>query len=483
MSPPFQYHARSRAILSAPVLFGKKLNLRNSSANDLSTTYYYLTLAFVGVMVQIIWDIGSNDVVLGENKDMKKYFDTEDQFVSFLNSPYQTDRCGKCGGIVEASIEPVYLSIDGKILDFEDLPLLKCMTCGNFYLTDYAKDVISGCYSALKKRNDRVVRSRYNGYRKKYNYCPDVDFDYDHRDYNSIPGLCYDDEHSEPGFLQPVYFSKDALIAFVGNPEYEVDLFSETYGQLSRYDPVGFWTYEWGIPLGFNKNRKLVLWLGDIDTMDLQSQRLLKAFNIPSDHLIVDSEFYQAQMNCVFSQPSIEKQIIREKKRFIKNIERKYGIDLRHLTEQDAELEEELQRPIAYTKSAIIQVINAFRRHLIEGIDANGLKTLYEMLYDESSRDKGYKNFGTIKLTDKVLERLVPNSYSEADVKALIAPLYLLNDYRTILDHSIGSDEEMLKKNILDSLGIDNFDKQEQIYLEEIRRLRKLYQMLALLTE
>lgn len=47
-------------------MFDKKmLNLRNSIAHGISTTYDYLSLAFVGVMVQIIWDIYTNDVILG----------------------------------------------------------------------------------------------------------------------------------------------------------------------------------------------------------------------------------------------------------------------------------------------------------------------------------------------------------------------------------------------------------------------------------
>lgn len=28
-------------------------------------TYYYLSLVFAGAMAQIIWDIGTNDVILG----------------------------------------------------------------------------------------------------------------------------------------------------------------------------------------------------------------------------------------------------------------------------------------------------------------------------------------------------------------------------------------------------------------------------------
>jgi len=47
-------------------MFDKRmLNLRNSIAHGISTTYDYLSLAFVGVMAQMIWDISTNDVVLG----------------------------------------------------------------------------------------------------------------------------------------------------------------------------------------------------------------------------------------------------------------------------------------------------------------------------------------------------------------------------------------------------------------------------------
>lgn len=46
-------------------LFDKKmLKLRNSVAHGISTNYDYLSLAFVGVMVQTIWNICTNDVIL-----------------------------------------------------------------------------------------------------------------------------------------------------------------------------------------------------------------------------------------------------------------------------------------------------------------------------------------------------------------------------------------------------------------------------------
>lgn len=424
----------------------------------------------------------SNEV--NQRTMMQKNFETEEEFETFLNLPYQFDRCGNCNNCVEVSIEPVCIFVDKKEIDFDDLPLLKCTTCGKLYMTDYAKEILCGAYTELKKRKEYCVKSCYSGYKKRFDYCQNIDFEYDHRDYTSIPRLCYDVEHSKEGFLQPVYFLKDALIAFVGNPKYEVDLFSESYGKIALYDSQGMYKYEWVVPFGFNSSGKLVMWLGDIDSMDQISQLLLKAYNIPSDHLLVESEFYQAQMNCIFSNPSIEMQIVEEKKRFIQNVKRKYGIELSHLTEQDAGLEKQMQRPIAFTNQALFQVINAFRRHLIEGVSVSGLREFYEKLYKETEREKEYKKFGTIKLTDKILSKLVPSgTYTEQDLKSLIAPLYLLNDYRTILDHSIGSDEEKLKNNILQNLGIDSFDKQEEIYLKEIGRLRKLYQMLALTTK
>lgn len=90
---------------------------------------------------------------------------------------------------------------------------------------------------------------------------------------------------------------------------------------------------------------------------------------------------------------------------------------------------------------------------------------------------------GEIKLIDKILAALLPNSYSTDDEQKLIGPLYLINDYRLILDHSMGSDEEIKKNNILNTLGISTWDNQEELYCKEIKGLKRLYQMLVTITE
>ena len=58
--------AKSQKRITYILGYSKKLlNLRNSIAHGISTNYDYLSLAFVGIMVQMIWDISTNDVILG----------------------------------------------------------------------------------------------------------------------------------------------------------------------------------------------------------------------------------------------------------------------------------------------------------------------------------------------------------------------------------------------------------------------------------
>lgn len=398
-------------------------------------------------------------------EDLNQFLDT----VHFSNCEEQG-----CDGVCEISMQPVHISIIDKTIDFEELPLLKCKKCGHLYMTVYAANMIRCIYEQLKNRSDSGVFCKRTQYLQRYNYCEDINFEYDSRDYRSIPGLCT--LFSNDGFLQPVFFDRKALISFIGDPDYDVDIFSDSYGKIAHLiEP------EWIVPFGFNTNKRLVLWLGDIAQMDQSSQYLLKGRNIPSDHLLMDSQFYQAQLNVIWSDPSTEKQIVRCNEQFISNVKKKYNIDLEHLTDQNVELEKELQRPIAFEKAEILSVINAFRRILVEGINVSGLRKLYEKLYHESERHEDYKDFGSIKLIDYILQKLSPQSHKNG--QNIIGPLYLVNDFRTILDHSIGSNEKRLKNNILKTLNVSSWDKQEEIYCKEIKGLKRLYQMLVAVTE
>lgn len=321
-------------------------------------------------------------------------------------------------------------------------------------------------------------------YKKKFEYCRMADYNYDHKDYYSIPGLCHDDEHTIEGFLTPVYFDRKALIYFIAVPDFEVDIFSETYGRIGKIDPTKKYSYEWTVPFGFNSSGKLVFWLGDLEDLDTQSQMILKGFNIESDHLLIDSEFYQAQMNCVFSENIKEKQILANKRVFISNIKKKYGIDLAHLDEECSAQARNVKRPLVFTEENVSGVINAFDKILVEGFSVAELRKLYELLYPESERNAEYRKWQSIRLIKEVLLKLCDGIKSTSDIETLISPLYILHDYRIYFDHLLSTDKlEETKAHIVSTMGVQSFDEQEAIYFEEIERLNRLFQYLVLLSK
>lgn len=56
-----------------------------------------------------------------------------------------------------------------------------------------------------------------------------------------------------------------------------------------------------------------------------------------------------------------------------------------------------------------------------------------------------------------------------------MSPLYILHDYRILLDHLLSADKiSETKEHIINTLGVQNFDDQETIYIEEIKRLNTL---------
>lgn len=301
-------------------------------------------------------------------------FASYDEFLT----EYQTYRFDECCELVETDLT---CTIEGRILHFSPILVLRCKRCGNEFLPKHTKQMIDGTYRTAVKENQTIGEFYPTGYKKKFEYCTEQNYEYDHRDYYNIPGLCYDEEHSVEGFLTPVYFEKEALVFFLAMPEYEVEILSESYGYIAKKDSSGLYQYDWNIPFGFNTNGKLIMWLGDIDGMDDKTKGILKPFNIPSDHLLIDSEFYQAQMKCVFSEPIIEKRILINKEAFISNIRKKYSVDLSHLTDECQEHEKKVKRPVVFTETAVAEVINAYDKILIEGFNVSEMRKLYEVLY------------------------------------------------------------------------------------------------------
>lgn len=410
-------------------------------------------------------------------------FSTYNDFLTEYQT-YKLDKCSNCEGMRELIDDDVTVVIENRTLHFPELLVLCCNKCGDKCLPEYSKQIIDGAYKSMIEQEQFVGEFVSKSYKKKFEYCKEIDYKYDHKDYYNIPGLCYDEEHSTEGFLTPVYFDRKALIYFISVPDFEVDIFSETYGHIGKKDPEGVYIYDWDVPFGFNSNGKLVFWLGDLNYMDTQSQAILKGFNVDSDHLIVDSEFFQAQMNCTFSKPIIEKQILMNKDSFISNIKKKYNIDLAHLDEECLEHAKNIKRPLVFTEQSVSGVINAFDKVLVEGFNVGRLRELYEALYSENERDAQYGRWQSIRLIKEILLKFCNGIGNMIDVEKLISPLYILHDYRIYFDHLLSMDkQESTKAHIVATLGVQNFSEQEAIYLEEIDRLNKLFQYLVLLSK
>lgn len=409
-------------------------------------------------------------------------FDTYEDFVKEYTN-YRFDKCEACGGIREIVDTDVNVEIDEHYLHFPSLLVLRCKKCGRECLPEHSKQMVDGAYKNMIEQGQTAGQFISKNYKKRFEYCNDCDYSYDHRDYYNIPGLCYDEEHSIEGFLTPVYFDRKGLIYFVQVPDYEVNIFSETYGNIGKPDSEGIYPYEWIIPFGFNNNGKLVFWLGDLDDMDAQSRAILKGFNVESDHLLIDSEFYQAQMKCIFSEPIKETQILNNKDFFIENVKKKYGIDLAHLDDECTIHAINIQRPLVYTEQSVSGVINAFDKVLVEGFDVVQLLILYESMYKENVRPKGYNKWQSIRLIKEILIKFCENT-SDVDIEKVISPLYILHDYRIYLDHLLPLEkQEETKKHIVETLDVNDFSEQKKIYNEEINRLNKLFQYLVLLSK
>ena len=413
---------------------------------------------------------------------MEYIFDSYDDFLKEY-STIRSDECINCGGTCELVDSEVVCYIEGRVLQFPSMLVLRCIKCGEEYLPKHSKQMINVAYKTAVRENQFHGEFRPTGYRKQFDYCQAQNYMYDHRDYFNIPGLCEDKEHFIEGFLTPVYFEKEALVYFLSLPEYEVDIFSESYGNIGKKDLSGEYMYEWNIPFGFNTTGRLIMWLGDIDTLDDKTKNIFKAFNVESDHLLTDSEFYKAQLKCMFSKPIAEKQILINKEIFIKNIKKKYGIDISHLSDECVTHEKKIKRPVVFSEQNVSEVINAYDKVLVEGFDVDQMRKLYEILYSEQERESIYNKWQSIKLLEAIL-RKIGCTATNMDIRTIMSPLYILHDYRIFLDHLLSSDKIAdTKQHIVNTLGVSDFCEQEKIYSEEVRRLGILFNYLAILSK
>jgi hypothetical protein len=283
-------------------------------------------------------------------------------------------------------------------------------------------------------------------------------FLYDPRDYYYIPGLY---RSSEDGYLTPVFFNKEVLLKYIHHPNYAADLASDTSGIIHTEDGRF-------VSFGINRSGRVVMWLGDIGTLPENEQHYLRSENIDSDHDIA-SEFYESQIEVIFTNPSKERIMLRARHEMIKRALEIFSVKVAHLELETVPILKQMIRPVVWDRQTFGRVIDAMNKIMIESIDNKGLRSdLFKM--DASFDPKSLKG---ISLFRAWLERK-----GFTDVEQTISPLIALNGFRIVFDHLLSSTAEQERlSDICGKLRLPpDCRNWEEIYDTLIVGLQKMYE-------
>lgn len=358
------------------------------------------------------------------------------------------------------------LHVDGIFVELEGVPLLKNEENSEIHLPDRTKQLIKYFVQEAKKhRKPGVLLKPKELGLKRYDYATKFEFLYSQLDHEYIPGLA---RPWDEGFLTPVFFKLAALNKYSQNPDYELDLFSESYGSIRHND--------WSIEFGINKNNKVIMWLGDIEKLPDSEKYYLRSENLPSDHDI-HSEFYDAQIEIKWSEPSRQSSLFHLRKQLKEISLKKYDLDLYHLDGEVSKVIENLHRPVFWEDKHVGPVIESFNRVFVESLNSSAIKE--NIVKHLSTAD--VKGKGSLKL----FEAWMKIRHNLEDISDLMCPFYVLYDFRIITCHLQSSESKAsILSSINSRLGLkaDNLDY-ETIYDTLIDLLAKSYSKLNLSLE
>jgi hypothetical protein len=293
----------------------------------------------------------------------------------------------------------------------------------------------------------------------RFDFCQGVPFSYDRIDNQYLPGLA----HGGDGFLTPVFFSKDILTYFYNHPDYAVSFASDTYGTIYTKDRF--------IAFGLNEHGKLIMWLGDLDELERKDQMMLLAHNVPSDHSI-GCEFYEAQLEAVFTELSQEQRLIRTSGEFATTvIERFNQMKAYKMDAEAADLLVQLRRPVHFTEEEFGDSMELMTKLFIERIDIGPMKTmLREALGAAELERKG--NLRELKTLQLWVETIL--KFDQA--ASTLAPLFVLYDLRVAYKHLLPQETaEEKKKRCLERLGLAERATREETYTALTRQLEQAF--------
>lgn len=356
-------------------------------------------------------------------------------------------RCPACNTWMDVKFDPLTLNIEGVEVVLKEIPLMCCPQCEAFRLPDRAKQLVAYFVDEAKKNKKSRVELMPTGVlAKRYPY-GEVEFVYSALDHDFIPGLA---RPWNDGFLTPVFFRAAVLNKYAQDPSYKLDLFSDTYGSLIKGDEIN-------IQFGINRSGKVIMWLGDIAELPEAEQYYLRSENVESDHDVC-SEFYDAQIECVFSEPSIESRVIRARAELNEGCKSKFADELYQLPTEIGRVVENLHRPLFWEEKHVAQVAESFNRVIVESLNVAMVR---KQLEAHVSKDdlKGLKGL-------KLMEAWLTKGLGSKDGKTLMLPFFVLYDFRVLTCH-LASDEsrEKVLTSINERLGLEKTNaKLDTIY-------------------
>lgn len=392
---------------------------------------------------------------------------------AFFHRGYMLDKCD-CGGNREMMLETVTIQIAGKHIEVAECPILVCQKCGQRVLGDSIPESVYRSYQKMLEAGEQSCRM--TSQKERLSFAESAELIYDSRDL-CIPFLDIDDDHpGKRGFSCPVFFERKVLNAFFSDDNYVVDFASESYGSLAKKETDKY-CYDWEVVFGINRHNHVIIFLGDLDSVcdDDTAISILKAYNIESDHTVIETELYQAQIKCIFSEPIVEMRILRLRNNFYKRVKETYGIDLRHLEDEVEAKATEIKKPINFNERELRENIVLLDGVLNEGIDCNELRKLVKLKNDNPAH-----NIDSLKTRKLLIEFCKSCGCDTKKAERLISPLFVLNDLRGIFSHLLPADTiENYKNNAVRALSLSSFDNYRDLYDSLIHRLYELYKALA----
>lgn len=346
-------------------------------------------------------------------------------------------------------------------VELDGVPLLKNRNTDELLLPPMTKVMVDHYIKKAIEAGERGISIRPKALgSKRYTLCEKFNFKYSQIDYEFIPGLMrpWDD-----GFLTPVFFSIAVLNKYSQDPRYKLDLFSETYGTIDAKD--------WTIAFGINRNKRVIMWLGDIDALPEDEQYFLRSENIDSDHDL-HSEFYEAQIDVVFSDRSKQNELLHLRKSLNDLFNDKHGQGLFVLEGEVATVINNLTRPVFWEERHVGPAIESLNRVFVESINLAFLKKAVKD--KDSTRD--LKSTGSLKTLQAWLEVVMGQS-AHAN---LALPFYVLYDFRIVCSHLLSVDKQAeMMQSVNTRLGLDPANRDlELIYDALINALSQSIQQI-----